>query len=235
MDQNLNNMKIGKYIEDLYGIQTNINLSELKKYSNVMYGAIKENFQKDKHDYTGQSTLTTELFQKYNLMMYPFPIFHELYFTISKAFHLCHKDLMNEKAEHHYMQCWLNFYKKGDFIDWHTHQTPELRAWHGFICVDTEPGSYTSYKWDPKVYPSRKDIILDVQSKDGLIVLGPSKGDVHRSSEWEFDDRPRITIAFDILPAESVSVKGAISRVSEPKYSNAMKASPYFVNHWIPV
>jgi hypothetical protein len=227
-------MKLGKYIEGLYGVQTNIDLIALKKQTDEMYNIIKEFFKKDKLDYDGQSTLTTQLFGEYNLLLYPFPIFHDLYFNISTAFHLCYRDLFKRNAdEKHFMQCWLNYYRKGDFIDWHGHHPPTYRAWHGFMCVDTEPNSYTSYRWPNSLSSSRKDLILDIPSKNGLIVMGTSNGDLHKSSEWAIEDRPRITIAFDIVPA--TSLLSTVQKREEPKYLNAMREYNYFVNHWIPI
>jgi hypothetical protein len=225
-------MKLGKYIDGLYGVQTDIDLIALKQQTDQMYDIIKDFFKPDRLDYNGQSTLSTKLFGQYNLLLYPFPIFHDLYFNISTAFHLSYKDLFKRNAdEKHFMQCWLNYYKKGDFIDWHSHHKPSDRSWHGFLCVDTEPNSYTSYRWPNN--PAKKDFTLDVPSKDGLIVMGTSNGDVHRSSEWQIEDRPRITIAFDIIPAEYILK--SMSKLPEPKYLNAMNESNYFVNHWVPI
>ena len=36
------------------------------------------------------------------------------------------------------------------------------------------------------------------------MVVGKSENDRHRSSIWNEEHRPRITIAFDIVPIESV-------------------------------
>jgi hypothetical protein len=59
---------------------------------------------------------------------------------------------------------------------------------------------------------------LDIPSKNGLMVLSRSNGDVHRSSEWD-QEYPRITIAFDIVPA------GILYR--ENRYTH--------INHWMPI
>ena len=44
-------------------------------------------------------------------------------------------------------------------------------------------------------------------SEEGLIVFGKSDGDKHRSSPWRETKRHRITIAFDIIPIESIESK----------------------------
>ena len=46
-----------------------------------------------------------------------------------------------------------------------------------------------------------------VVSKEGLIVIGKSDGDEHSSSAWKESKRPRITIAFDIIPVEAIPNK----------------------------
>jgi hypothetical protein len=128
----------------------------------------------------------------------------------------------------------LNVYRKGESIGWHGHQTPNYNAWHGFVCVDTEPESYTSYRWPNN--KERDNLILDVPSKDGLIVLGLSNGDIHRSSEWQIAERNRVTIAFDIVPSKALAAE--ISQNQEPNLVNALKFvddKSYFVNHWVPI
>lgn len=225
-------MKIGKYIDGLYGIDSDIDLVELKHNSHFMYNNIKEFFQNFKSNFNDQGIITTKLYSQYNLLLYPFPILHDLYFQISNAFHLAIDDYYGRNIkDRFFMQCWLNYYKKGEFIDWHGHQPENYLAWHGFVCVDTEPDSYTSYRW-PKD-PTRKDLTIDIPSKNGLIVMGISNGDIHKSSEWQFEDRPRITIAFDIVPA--ISFEKHYAQFNEPRYLNAMRDNQYFVNHWIPI
>jgi hypothetical protein len=175
-----------------------------------MYDLIKKNFSENKKDYTGQSTLTTQLFKSYNLLMYPLPEFHELFNEIKKMFfEIIEKDITISKKKY-YIQCWLNYYKKGDFIDWHRHWPRETKSWHGYYCVDTE-GSFTSY-----IIPNNEDKIIDIISEDNLLIMSKSDGDRHRSSEWLNNDRPRITIAFDIVPREYICYD-------------------ILLNHWVPV
>lgn len=226
-------MKVEKYIDGLYGVQTNLDMKVLRNTCNQMYEIIKHSFVSDKSDYIGKSTLTTKLYTKYNLLLYPLPGLHDLYFTISEVFHSCLTDYHKGKSGRKYiMQCWLNYYMKGEYINWHSHATSVYGNWHGFLCVDTEPDSYTSYTWlNDK---SRKGLVIDVKSKDGLMVMGITNNDRHRSSKWQRKDRPRITIAFDINPIEYIT-ETELQRYSGNKYLNAMQDNPYFVNHWIPI
>jgi hypothetical protein len=176
-----------------------------RKTAHYMQNYINNEFS-DGREFNGQVTLSTKLFDKYNYLMYPLPGIHQLYSSIKNVFHKVNDGLY----EDYFIQCWLNFYYKGDFIDWHGHWPTEAESWHGFYCLDVEPESCTEYKLEDK--------LIKVPSKDNLLVISRSGRDVHKSSEWT-EDRPRITIAFDIVPAEKLFDAGA--------YRNP--------NHWIPI
>lgn len=226
-------MEIKKYIDDLYTVdmRSYIDLKVLQNTCLQMRQIITKTFKNDGSDYGSKSSDTTLLFRKYNFLLYPLPGIHSLHFNIASAFHACFEESYGKRSdgsEEFFIQCWLNCFDNGQFIDWHSHSEVENYAWHGFVCVDTEPNSYTSYRWEHD--PSRKDIVIDIPSKDGFIVMGRTNGDSHRSSEWLDEKRPRITIAFDIIPRSFVFT-GSTAR----EYIRKIKNDPYFVNHWIPI
>lgn len=148
--------------------------------------------------------LDHSVYSKYNLLMYPLDQFHELYNEIKIMFHEMYSG--NDK---YYIQCWVNFYYHNDFIEWHRHSPAEHRAYHGFFCVDCEP-SYTRYR----IEGHEGDVL--VNSENNLLVISPSGKDIHRTAPWPDQSRPRITIAFDIIPKEFI------------KHDE-------FLNHWIPI
>ena len=125
--------------------------------------------------------------------------------------------------EQYMIQCWLNFYRKGEFIDWHRHWPMDAKGYHGFLCVSCEP-SKTTYRLPAKhgvqipteLIEKTEWETVDVESKNGLLVLSESAGDMHRTWPWEFHDRDRITIAFDIVP--------------KPHFNPEA-----WLNHWVPL
>jgi hypothetical protein len=202
----------------VYTRQLNLNLQEQIQSATYMYDYICDNFTADvKVHPSAQATMTTELYNKYNYLMYPIPGAHSLYESIKETFHACNKHAGDgqEPNKEYYIQCWLNVYKKDEFIDWHGHWDPKYESWHGFYCVDVEPDSYTTYRVIGRV-PEKDDIII--ASKNNLLVISKSDGDFHRSSEWKNPDKPRITIAFDIIPACKLLEGNHISK-----------------NHWVPI
>jgi hypothetical protein len=202
-----NNIKLTENY--IYTKIIDLDLKLLKKNCDIMYNFIKKHFSTNNKDYSGQSTLTTQLYNSYNLLLYPLECFFELYTEIKNVFHdILVINNMNDTNKKYYIQCWLNYYKKNEFIDWHGHWHPDTESWHGFYCLDVE-NSYTSYK-----IPNNNEII-NIKSENNKIVISKSDGDRHKSSNWQYD-HPRITIAFDIVPREHIDFE-------------------YPVNHWIPI
>lgn len=190
----------------IYSTKLNLNKNEMIRGSMMMKDHIEKNCKNTNGGYGGQSTMTTKLYMEYNVLMFAYHEFHSLYNQIRKTFHeVLENNDKNEK--NYYIQCWMNVYEKEQFIDWHGHWPPMANAWHGFYCVDCEP-SKTTYK----IFGED----IDIPSEDGLLVIGESDGDIHRTWPWTESDRPRITIAFDIVPARFIDNND-------------------WMNHWIPI
>jgi hypothetical protein len=182
----------------------NLDKQRLLDSSEKIYQLVKENFSNDKKEFTEQSTLSTQLFKSYNFLLNPLDQVHELYTSIKNSF----DNIRDNFEKKYYIQCWLNYYQKGDYIDWHRHFDKERETWHGFYCLDCEP-SFTTYK-----LPDIKEEV-NIYGEDNLMVISKSNGDEHRTWPWQYD-RPRITIAFDIVPNYSLI------------YNK-------WLNHWIPI
>jgi hypothetical protein len=127
--------------------------------------------------------------QSYNLFTFPVTELHQLYGEMVKNI-----TPLLDKDTTYVLKSWMNVYRKGDRVNWHTHWPSEYKVWHGFYCVNVgENESATIYK-----IPGIEDNI-SVTSKNGLLVIGKSENDKHSSTIWQ-GERPRITLAFDIVP-----------------------------------
>jgi len=132
----------------------------------------------------------------YNLFSFPCEQLSQLYMNMAKSF----GDIL--MPGRYYIRCWVNLFGKGKNIDWHSHWDAKYKTYHGFYCVNTEGEheSYTEYVV-PHLIGNQ---VCRIISNDGLCVIGKSQGDQHRSSEWLNDGKPRVTIAFDIIPIEAL-------------------------------
>lgn len=212
-------MDIQLHNDYVYTRQLDLDLAEQRYAARTMYEYIMSNFTSNREtDYNrGLAPQTTNLYAQYNYFLYPIPGLHELFNEIKETFHKCYLRHYNGTlpTEPFYTQAWLNVYREGEFIDWHSHWPAEFESWHGFYCVDVEPNSSTTYRLFGNI-PEKDDIV--VPSQDNLLVISRSDGDIHRSSEWNNLYKPRITIAFDIIPR-----------------SELYNRKNYEKNHWIPI
>ncbi len=140
----------------------------------------------------------TQYYAYYNYLAISLNGMPSLFNTIKETFNACNNHAWggNPPDTEYVIQGWLNYYNKGEFINWHTHQRPEVKGWHGFYCLDVEPNSFTTYKLEEKE--------VEIKSEDNLLVIGKSVNEMHRSSLWN-EDKPRITIAFDITPVRCIN------------------------------
>jgi hypothetical protein len=138
-----------------------------------------------------QRALDENVFGRYNVFHFPFPGFHALFREIARCLgaHRC----CDRRAAYH-VQSWLNVFHGGETVGWHRHWKPEARSFHGFYCVDVK-GSSTEYRFIDR------RCAVEIVGVDNTLVLGPAEGDVHRTTPRK-GKRPRITIAFDIVPQE---------------------------------
>jgi hypothetical protein len=155
-----------------------------------------------------KSAKNWEKHKMYNFLSYPFPQIHNLYKTIQNFFYKVEKDYFGENKNFNYwIRSWLNIYYETHYIGWHTHAQNMPDAWHGNFFVDTEP-SILSYKF-------KDDTLYDIECKVNHIVLALSDNSVHRTYPWHDSKKPRITVAFDIIPEEPLN--------------------QYFNHRWIPI
>lgn len=107
---------------------------------------------------------------------------------------------MKPKKGIYVFQSWLNVYREGGAIHWHTHRPHTFNArflenYHGFFCVNVRD-TFTHYRFTDST-PKQS-----VQGNEGMIVLGKSDKDQHCTDPWPYSDEPRVTIAFDFYKVE---------------------------------
>lgn len=135
-------------------------------------------------------------FTSANHLQYNLFDFHTV--QLNRLFKAIQQNVVTKMPEGCYViQCWFNMFRYNQFIDWHGHWPSEYGVYHGYYCVDVEP-STTAYRLE-------NGIQVDIPNKNGLLVFGLSGLDQHKSSKWTDENRPRITVAFDIIPVNQIS------------------------------
>lgn len=186
----------------LYVYETDLPMADIKQSCDLLYNLILQNTNPNHNGGTELGSATSKVFDQYNILLFPFPGLYELYESIYNVA-VQHID---DWSTNYYLQAWMNYYQEGEHIGWHSHIVSDPPAYHGYFYVDAED-SVTSYEFT-------NGNKVDVPSINGNLIISKSDGDKHRSWPWPHSDRPRITIAFDILPAHAMN---------------------YGVNHWMPI
>lgn len=200
-------------LNELYEKKLNLDTETLKHSCSKLNDIILNYDKKYKDDVGGLKCLSqsSQLWKVYNTFLFPLEGFHDLFNSIKETFYEANPS--NNKK--YYIQCWLNWYLKDEYIDWHTHaQTPNCEFMSGYYCVDAEP-SYTTYKFD--------NYNFDYINKNDYVVFTKMNktynGNKHRTWPWPYENRPRITIAFEIIHQEGI-----------PLYFEDQ-----MFNHWVPI
>lgn len=127
---------------------------------------------------------TSARYASYNLMAVRDPLAKQLYDVAKCAY----RELLirlNRRAESMYIQCWLNVTRAGESMTRHAHPFP----YHGHVTIQTG-GSATVYGGDPDV---------NIPNRPGHVTLLGGPGLPHEVPVYR-GARPRISVAFDLLP-----------------------------------
>ena len=153
------------------------------------------------------STKETQDFYTYNPFTFGLRPFADIYWTLNRMFYS--NPQVREAEESYYIHGWFNVYTKKDdenrgydHIPWHKHlEIYHPHIYHGFYCANVQP-SQTWYREGPE---SPEEEWVKHVDYDDMIIYSPSSFE-HSSTPW-LEDKPRVTIAFDIIP-ESVYCSG---------------------------
>jgi hypothetical protein len=192
----------------IYTKKIELDLAELTQSTVEFHKIVEKHFVNDKKSYSDIAPPSTQVYGSYNMLLYPFPGFHELYQEIQKMLYECLQLTGEDPKEKYYIECWLNIYKSDDYIAWHSHFPASSNGWFGFYCVNVEPSKTTFDFFDVNGY-------TDVPGENNLLAMLKSTDDQHRTWPWEYPT-PRITVAFNIVPRHQIDINGTN-------------------NHWIPI
>ena len=145
---------------------------------------------------------TTNRFTEYNIFTFPNEDLRILFSDLQKLVIDVRTELGLPNV--YYIQSWINVSRKHQ-LDWHHHFERNTGCFHGYFAIDAEP-SETHYLLD--------DGLVKIPNENGRIFLGEA-GYAHKVGDW-FEDRPRITLAYDIVPGYILS-------------------SNFNPNHWLPI
>lgn len=187
-----------------------LDLEQIKQSCYQMEDLVKRKMNPSQID-EGASTYainpTTIYYSSYNIFLYPYDGFYELFEEVRTMF----RETFDVEGPF-YMQAWVNIFRKGEFIDWHMHKSSLNMGYLGYYGINCE-GSRTTYICKNN---DGSSTTVEVGRGNNVLMMHKDVGDVHKTWPWPHDDEPRMTIPFVIIPKKFV----------DPEE---------FLNHWIPV
>lgn len=192
----------------IYTKKLALDLPQLITSSLKFHKIVEQQFINDKKSYSDIAPPSTQVYGSYNMLLYPYPGFHEIYEEIQTMLYECLALTGEASKEKYYIECWLNIYRSDDYITWHSHFPASSNGWFGFYCINVEP-SKTTFNF------SDVDGYTDIHGENNLLVMLKSTDDQHRTWPWEYST-PRITVAYNIVPRQMITIEDS-------------------VNHWAPI
>jgi len=104
----------------------------------------------------------------------PSLLFSKLFFELKNIIY----DYVPE--ENKWMQCWLNYHKADEVLDWHDHHWD----YHGYICIDPKKTKTLFEEYE-------------IENEVGNIYIGPGYKK-HKVFVEQHYTEPRITLGFDV-------------------------------------
>lgn len=154
---------------------------------------------KEDEAWKSSNSVSTMKWREYNVFQFHLDGLHDLYTSISEMTkEACEYYGIDFAKQRFMIQGWFNInHTKNGKLDWHDHGPYGAPNFHGYYCVKAEPSS-TYYKvFDNEV--ENKNI-------DGRAILS-EMGHPHAQGEWDWSGA-RITVAYDIIPLESLQMNG---------------------------
>jgi hypothetical protein len=157
---------------------------------------------KDDNHWIESGSLSTVKWREYNVFQLYHGGLYNLYKGISSAVkEACEYYDVNFEKQQYYVQGWFNInHADTGKLNWHDHGGPFAPHFHGYYCVNAEP-SITHYQIE-----DGSDRIVENNNKNNRLIIS-EMGHPHAMGDWDWDG-PRITVAYDVEPLESLINNG---------------------------
>lgn len=194
-------------VEDLYSylsaLYEEIKSERLYSFDHIFDGRSYRSIKDDNiHPGDSLSSITAE---NYNIFRFEHPGIRNLAKNVrSMVKEACEYYEIDFDSQNYYIHGWFNLYSNPiseDFIStnkddlgWHEHSGDGIPYFHGYYCVNAEP-SVTYYK----IF----DTDIENNNINNRAILSET-GHQHAMGQWNLP-KPRITIAYDIIPIDNVA------------------------------
>jgi hypothetical protein len=174
------------------------------RYEKINRGEIVKGELNTDGAFSESNSITTMNWHLYNTFQFYHPTLHNLAKAVKEmTLEACEYYSIDFDSQNFMVQSWfnINYAKKGK-LDFHEHGGNGAPHFHGYYCVSAEP-SITHYQIFNKE-------TVDNHNKNNRAILSET-GHRHAMADWDWEG-PRITIAYDVLPLNTLLKVGALEQ-----------------------
>ena len=148
-----------------------------------------------KDAWLSSSSVSTIKWREYNVFQFYHDGIHKLYKSLSDIIkEACEYYGVDFEEQKYMVQGWFNInYNHSGKLDWHDHGGPYAPYFHGYYSVNAEP-SVTYYNVFGKETANH--------NKNNRMIVS-EMGHPHAMGDWDWEG-PRVTIAYDVMPLNSL-------------------------------
>lgn len=141
------------------------------------------------------NSISTIKWREYNVFQFHIDGIRNLYNAVSDMVkEACEYYEIDFKSYNFMMQGWFNINRSGNGkLDWHDHGPTGAPHFHGYYSVNAEPSVTHYVAFDKQI---------ENVNKNNRAILS-EMGHPHAMGDWQWDG-PRITVAYDVIPFESL-------------------------------
>jgi hypothetical protein len=157
----------------------------------------------DDESWVESNSLSTIKWREYNVFQFHIEGVRRLYDSVSKMVHeACDYYDVDFESQQFMLQGWFNINEaRNGKLDWHDHGPDGSPHFHGYYCVSAEPSITHYITFDKEV---------ENHNKNDRAILS-EMGHPHAMGDWDWEG-PRITVAYDIIPLQSLTSKDGMTQ-----------------------
>lgn len=179
--------QLSEFLQNQYADMENLKMAGITKVTG-------------RDQWLSSASVSTIKWREYNVFQFYHPAIHKLYKNVVETVkEACQYYEIDFDKQQYMIQGWFNInYNNKGKLDWHDHGGPYAPYFHGYYCVKAEP-SVTYYRVFNKE--------VDNHNKNNRLIVS-EMGHPHAMGSWDWEG-PRVTIAYDIVPLQSLLINNA--------------------------
>ncbi len=173
-------------------IENSIDIDEITK---LMFDRESELIKENNNNYKNDYIVMSDRYRFFNKKLYDVKCIKNFITIIKNNITEYSEKVFEPLPEKLWLKMWCNILRKGQNIDIHQHRIDKKSYLSGNLCLHAD--NTKTHFLNPQTYFYRKKNMYSSENKKGNLTIFPSV--LPHYTDMVTSDKPRITIAFDIM------------------------------------